>query len=148
MYPQSRQINTSSMNFRLNTGLRAPTGYKATDINNRLETRGMSLVERPVTQQGLSGLQSTLAGPKRRVFDKSYYLQALRKKVEGLTDEIAKIRQRKEKREKDKEVQKKIEDRRNKLQDEVRGLEAKLADLNLAMDKHRAGTHKSELVLN
>lgn len=145
MYPQSRQVNTSSMNFRLNTGLRAPTGYKATNISNGLQTRGMGLLERPVTQQGVSGLQTNLAGPKRRVFDKSYYLQAMRKKIEGLTEEIAKMRQTKEKREKEKEVQKKMEERKNKLQDEVRGLEAKLADLNLAMDKHRAGTHKSDL---
>lgn len=147
MYPQSRQINTSSLKARLNTGLRAPTGYRASQLKSQLlNNKALKLRERPVTQQGVSGMKSSLAGPKRQIFDKSYYIQAYKKKIERLTTEIAALRQTKEKRLKQEAVGVKLEARKEDLQFEVRALEAKLADLNLAMDKHRAGTHKSDLV--
>ena len=147
MYPQSRHINTSSMNVRLNTGLRAPTGYRGGQISSQLlQSKALKLRERPVTQQGVTGLKSQIAGPKRKVFDKSYYVQAFKKKNERLTQEIAKLRQQKEKRNEEEAVRSKLEERKTLLHSEVRSLEAKLADLNLAMDKHRAGTQKGDLV--
>ena len=73
-------------------------------------------------------------------------MQAFKKKNERLTQEIAKLRQKKEKRKEEESVQAKLKERKSQLQGEVRKLEAKLADLNLAMDKHRAGTHKGDLV--
>jgi chromosome segregation ATPase len=135
------------MNVRLNTGLRAPTGYRGGQVSSKLlESKALKLCERPVTQQGISGLKSQLSGPKRKVFDKSYYVQAIKKKNERLTQEIAKLRQKKEKRKEEDAVRAKLEERKKQLNTEVRSLEAKLADLNLAMDKHRAGTHKGDLV--
>ena len=135
------------MNVRLNTGLRAPTGYRAGQISSKLlKNKALTLQERPVTQQGLSGIQSSISGPKRKVFDKSYYIQAYKKKIEGLTNEIVKLRQTKEKRREEESKREKLVERKEELHEEVRGLEAKLADLNLAMDKHRAGTHKEDLV--
>jgi septal ring factor EnvC (AmiA/AmiB activator) len=101
-----------------------------------------------VTQQGVTGLKSQIAGPKRKVFDKSYYVQAFKKKNERLTEEIAKLRQKKEKRKEEEAVRGKLLERKKELHKEVRGFEAKLADFNLAMDKHRAGTHKGDLVID
>lgn len=148
MYPQSRHVNTSSMNVRLNTGLRAPTGYRGSQVSSHLlQSKALKLRERPVTQQGVTGLKSQIAGPKRKVFDKSYYVQAFKKKNERLTEEIAKLRQKKDKRKEEEAVRGKLVGRRKDLHKEVRALEAKLADLNLAMDKHRAGTHKNDLVI-
>ena len=147
MYPQSRHINTSSMNVRLNTGLRAPTGYRAGQLSSQiLKSKALKICERPVTQQGVSGLKSQIAGPRRKVFDKSYYIQAYKKKNERLTQEIAKLRQKKERRKEEEAVRAKLEERKTLLHSEVREFEAKLADLNLAMDKHRAGTQKGDLV--
>ena len=147
MYPQSRHINTSSMNVRLNTGLRAPTGYRAGQLSSQLlKSKALKLCERPVTQQGVSGLKSQIAGPRRKVFDKSYYVQAYKKKNERLTQEIAKLRQKKEKRKEEEAVRAKLEERKKLLYTEVQKSEAKLADLNLAMDKHREGSQKEDLV--
>ncbi len=48
--------------------------------------------ERPITQQGLSGLRTgTARGPGRRYEDKSFYVGELRRKMGELQTEISKI---------------------------------------------------------
>ena len=70
----------------MNTGLRAPTGYKKNMVVNNLGMRGtFNLSERPVTNHGMLGLKSNKNGPKRKVLSKSYFLVMLKKKNEELT---------------------------------------------------------------
>jgi intraflagellar transport protein 74 len=133
-------------NQRLNTGLRAPTGYnqqrQVTTINHAFLNMG----ERPVTQQGMLGIKPTTAGPKRKVISRSYFLVLLKQKISDLTSEIANFREQKEHLRKEIEVQKNLETHHAKLTSEVRELEGTLADYNLAMDKQRSGTRPEDLL--
>uniref|UniRef100_A0A4W6BVS9 Intraflagellar transport 74 n=1 Tax=Lates calcarifer TaxID=8187 RepID=A0A4W6BVS9_LATCA len=47
----------------------------------------IKVTDRPVTQQGLSGMKTGMKGPQRQILDKSYYLGLLRSKINELTTE-------------------------------------------------------------
>ena len=52
----------------------------------------VNVADRPVTQQGLSGMRTgTGKGPQRQYQDKSYYMGLLRTKMNELNTEISKI---------------------------------------------------------
>lgn len=51
----------------------------------------IKVADRPVTQQGLSGMKTGMKGPQRQILDKSYYLGLLRSKISELTTEINKL---------------------------------------------------------
>ena len=48
-------------------------------------------MDRPITQQGLSGMKTGSRGPQRQVQDKSYYMGLLRSKIGELTTEITRL---------------------------------------------------------
>uniref|UniRef100_A0A672GDK9 Intraflagellar transport 74 n=1 Tax=Salarias fasciatus TaxID=181472 RepID=A0A672GDK9_SALFA len=47
--------------------------------------------ERPVTQQGLSGMKTGVKGPQRQILDKSYYLGLLRSRMTELSSETSRL---------------------------------------------------------
>uniref|UniRef100_A0AAR2JBH0 Intraflagellar transport 74 homolog n=1 Tax=Pygocentrus nattereri TaxID=42514 RepID=A0AAR2JBH0_PYGNA len=51
----------------------------------------IKVTDRPVTQQGLSGMKTGGKGPQRQILDKSYYLGLLRGKINELTAETSKL---------------------------------------------------------
>uniref|UniRef100_A0A8C2BRA1 Intraflagellar transport 74 n=1 Tax=Cyprinus carpio TaxID=7962 RepID=A0A8C2BRA1_CYPCA len=51
----------------------------------------IKVADRPVTQQGLSGMKTGMKGPQRQILDKSYYLGLLRSKINELTMESSKL---------------------------------------------------------
>uniref|UniRef100_A0A8C4X8V2 Intraflagellar transport 74 n=1 Tax=Erpetoichthys calabaricus TaxID=27687 RepID=A0A8C4X8V2_ERPCA len=51
----------------------------------------IKVADRPVTQQGLSGMRTGMKGPQRQIMDKSYYLGLLRSKINELTTEISRL---------------------------------------------------------
>lgn len=68
---------------RLGTALGRPgTGMRpgTASLNPNLQVGG----ERPVTQQGMAGLQGASHGPGRQIFDKSYYMNLLRQKKQDV----------------------------------------------------------------
>jgi hypothetical protein len=97
----------------------------------------MSISERPVTQQGLSGMRPVTSGPGRMVQDASYFVGLLRQKINEITVEIGRMRSDADKAAKDSAVLVQYERKYDVLIKEVRGLEGDLADYNLAMDKSR-----------
>ena len=145
MYLPSRG-GQAPQNQRLNTGLRAPTGYNQQKMVSTIHHQFLNIGERPVTQQGMLGIKPTTAGPKRKVLSRSYFLVLLKQKISDLTTEIAKFREQKEEFQKEIEVQKNLEIHHSKLSTEVRDLEGSLADYNLAMDKQRSGTRPEDLI--
>lgn len=145
MYVPSRG-GQSLQNTRLNTGLRAPTGYNQQKIVSTVNHAFLNMGERPVTQQGMLGIKPTTAGPKRKVLSRSYFLVLLKQKISDLTSEIADFREQKEHLQNEIEVQKKLETHHSVLASEVRDLEGTLADYNLAMDKQRSGTRPEDLL--
>lgn len=52
----------------------------------------VTVMERPVTQQGISGMRPASAGPGRQVQDGTYYLGLLRNKITQITTEINKLK--------------------------------------------------------
>jgi hypothetical protein len=97
----------------------------------------MSISERPVTQQGLSGMRPVTSGPGRMVQDASFFVGLLRQKINEITVEIGRMRSDADKAAKDSAVLVQYERKYDVLIKEVRGLEGDLADYNLAMDKSR-----------
>jgi len=61
----------------------------------------ISVGARPMTMQGLGGMQTGAKGPGRMVQDESFYLGALRKKSQELSAEIARLRGEAETKEKE-----------------------------------------------
>lgn len=130
----------------MQTGLRAPTGYKATRQFGQKTSHAPFMVERPVTQAGMMGMKTAVADPKRKVINRSYFAVLIKKKNEELMNEIARFREEVEKNQRETDVYRQSEKRREELSDEVKELEGQLADYNLAMDKHRAGAKASDLL--
>lgn len=145
MYVPSRG-GQSLQNTRLNTGLRAPTGYNQQKLISSVNHAFLNVGERPVTQQGMVGIKPTTAGPKRKILSRSYFLVLLKQKISDLTQEIANFREQKEIFQKEIEIQKNLDSHHSKLCSEVRELEGTLADYNLAMDKQRSGTRPDDLI--
>jgi len=100
--------------------------------------------DRPVTTQGL-GLKTGSLGPKRQVYDKTYYMLELRKRITGLTEEVTKINKEINDVAQDGELYQSLEKRYESLVKTVRALEGDLADHNLAMDKLRTDTQPEEV---
>jgi len=100
---------------------------------------------RPVTSQGLSGMQTKPLGPGRQIADKSYWLKILRDKVKEISTEIKAMQDEKEKITRNNASQVAMERRYEETIKEVRSLEGKLADFNLALDKLRTNTDITEI---
>ena len=145
MYVQSRHGKQTN-GLRLNTGLRAPTGYTQSKQVSTFNQPFLNIGERPITQQGIMGLKPTTAGPKRKILSRSYFMGLLKGKIGELTAEIASFREQKDELIKSQEASKNIEANHGNLTNEVRELEGTLADYNLALDKQRTGTRPEDLI--
>merc|ERR1719171_3235654 len=100
--------------------------------------------DRPVTTQGL-GLKTGSIGPKRQVYDKTYYMLELRKRIAALQEEVTKINKEINDVAQDGELYQSLEKRYESLVKTVRSLEGDLADHNLATDKLRTDTQPEEV---
>jgi len=101
--------------------------------------------DRPMTMHGLSGMKTGSLGPKRQVYDKSYYLGELRKRCTDLQDEVEKMNTEAEEVRKDNQLYTSLEKRYDQLVKTVRLLEGDLADHNLATDKQRTDTQPEDV---
>merc|ERR1719276_555663 len=97
-----------------------------------------------MTTQGL-GMKTGSIGPKRQVYDRTYYMLELRKKISGLQEEITKMNKEINDVQQDTELYQSLEKRYETLVKTVRSLEGDLADHNLAMDKLRTDTQPEEV---
>jgi intraflagellar transport protein 74 len=130
----------------------------------------VQVTDRPVTQQGISGMRPQSAGPGRQVQDVTYFVGLLRNKITEITKEVAKLKGDIEQCNKDNATYTavgyriafsgvawdfppvsgvlwitldwimQLERQYETLIKTVRSLEGDLADYNLAMDKSRTGT--------
>ena len=85
------------------------------------------------------GMKTVNSGPKRKILSRSYFLVLLKQKIEELTNEIARFRNEKELREKEKVEYAQYLKKNEVLSEEVKELEGTLSDYNMAFDKQRAG---------
>uniref|UniRef100_A0A8D0L7G7 Intraflagellar transport 74 n=1 Tax=Sphenodon punctatus TaxID=8508 RepID=A0A8D0L7G7_SPHPU len=91
----------------------------------------IKVADRPVTQQGLSGMKTGIKGPQRQIMDKSYYLGLLRSKISELTTEINKLQKEIEMYNQENSVYLSYEKRAESLAGEIKESQGQLADYNM-----------------
>ncbi|XP_031732636.1 intraflagellar transport protein 74 homolog isoform X1 [Anarrhichthys ocellatus] len=91
----------------------------------------IKVTDRPVTQQGLSGMKTGMKGPQRQILDKSYYLGLLRGKINELTTETSKLHKEIDNYNQENSVYLSYEKRAEGLAAEIKDLQGQLADYNM-----------------
>lgn len=136
--------------IRPGTGMRPGTGARAalgsrqgTARAGPINTSGvgmqtsMNISDRPVTQQGLSGMRTAGNGPARQIQDNSYYLQILRAKCAEIIAEIGVLKGNIDQGQKDNAAYGQLERKYETLTNDMRALQGELADYNLLLDRAR-----------
>ncbi|KAM6303087.1 intraflagellar transport protein 74 homolog [Podargus strigoides] len=123
---------------RIGTGM-LPSTSRPGSRGGSLATGGVlssqiKVADRPVTQQGLSGMKTAMKGPQRQILDKTYYLGQLRSKTNELTTEIIKLQEEVEMYKQEKSVYLSYEKRAEVLAAEIKELQGQLADYNMVVD--------------
>lgn len=128
-------IRPPSGNIRVATGMPPGTARPASR-GGPIATGGVlssqiKVADRPVTQQGLSGMKTGMKGPQRQILDKSYYLGLLRSKISELTTEINKLQKEIEMYNQENSVYLSYEKRAETLAVEIKEFQGQLADYNM-----------------
>ncbi|XP_010885919.1 intraflagellar transport protein 74 homolog [Esox lucius] len=136
--------------IRVGTGMVPGTGRPGTRGGN-LGTPGVlsaqiKVADRPVTQQGLSGMKTGMKGPQRQILDKSYYLGLLRSKINELTIETSKLQKEIDTFNQENSVYLSYEKRAEGLAGELKDLQGQLADYNMLVDKLNTNTEMEEVM--
>ena len=119
---------------RLRTGV-APSGPGTEAAQGVALSASISVLDRPVTGQGVMGMKTQGLGTGRLVEDNSYYIGLLRKKITDVGAETRKLRTEIDQQSKDNSSYTQLEKKYETLSKEKERLEGQLADYNLAMDK-------------
>ncbi|NXX38737.1 IFT74 protein, partial [Tricholaema leucomelas] len=106
----------------------------------------IKVADRPVTQQGLSGMKTAVKGPQRQIMDKTYYLGLLRSKTNELTTEINKLQEEAEMYKQEKSVYLSYEKRAEALAGEIKEYQGQLADYNMVVDILNTSTDIAEVI--
>ncbi|XP_026528063.1 intraflagellar transport protein 74 homolog isoform X1 [Notechis scutatus] len=106
----------------------------------------IKVADRPVTQQGLSGMKTGMKGPQRQIMDKSYYLGVLRGKINELTTEINKLQKEIDMYNQENSVYLSYEKRAESLASEIKEFQGQLADYNMLVDKLNTNTDMEEVM--
>ncbi|NXE01009.1 IFT74 protein, partial [Chaetorhynchus papuensis] len=106
----------------------------------------IKVADRPVTQQGLSGIKTAMKGPQRQIMDKTYYLGVLRSKTNELTTEINKLQEEVEMYKQEKSVYLSYEKRAEALAGEIKDFQGQLADYNMVVDILNTSTDMAEVI--
>ncbi|XP_061877539.1 intraflagellar transport protein 74 homolog [Entelurus aequoreus] len=136
--------------IRIPTGMVPGTGVhpgmRASIATPGVLSAQIKVTDRPVTQQGLSGMKTGLKGPQRQILDKSYYLGLLRSKINELTTEISKLHKEIDTFNQENSVYLSYEKRAESLAAEIRDLQGQLADYNMLMDKLNTNSDMEEMI--
>ncbi|ETO14428.1 hypothetical protein RFI_22942 [Reticulomyxa filosa] len=111
-----------------------------------LETT-VEITNQPVTQHGMTGIQTKTLdnAEKRRVADKSYYENEMKKKLAGIVQEIQRMTGEIKNAQLEQNEKKKCEEKKAEQMKSIRQLEGQLADFNLSLDKMRSNVDVQEL---
>ncbi|XP_073958337.1 intraflagellar transport protein 74 homolog isoform X3 [Choristoneura fumiferana] len=96
---------------------------------------GFSMIDRPITQQGISGLRTgTARGFRtRQLQDKRYWEELMQVKVREMKAEIARLNEQAEAGERERSAKKHYEKRVKELAQELTDLQGRLSDYNTAI---------------
>ncbi|KAK2514971.1 intraflagellar transport protein 74 homolog [Columba livia] len=106
----------------------------------------IKVADRPVTQQGLSGMKTAVKGPQRQIMDKTYYLGLLRSKTNELTTEINKLQEEVEMYKQENSAYLTYEKRAEALAGEIKEFQGQLADYNMVVDILNTNTDTAEVI--
>ncbi|XP_068626940.1 intraflagellar transport protein 74 homolog [Battus philenor] len=108
---------------------------------------GFSMIDRPITQQGISGLRTgTARGFRtRQLQDKRYWEELMQVKVREMKAEIARLSEQVESGEREKSAKKHYEKRVKELAQELTDLQGRLADYNTAIRIANGDTTKQSV---
>ncbi|KAL0963217.1 hypothetical protein UPYG_G00351240 [Umbra pygmaea] len=136
--------------IRVGTGMVPGTGRPGTRGGNLAIPGVLSaqirVADRPVTQQGLSGMKTGMKGPQRQILDKSYYLGLLRSKINELTTETSKLQKEIDTFNQENSVYLSYEKRAEGLAGVLKDLQGQLADYNMLVDKLNTNTEMEEVM--
>lgn len=130
---------------RMGTANRARQGTAMQPVYGVGALTEVKVSDRPMTMQGVSGMKTGNVGPKRQIYDKTYYMVELRKKCTDLTDEVSRLNKEINDIAQDNQLYASLEKRYDSLVKTVRSLEGDLADHNLATDKQRTDARPEEV---
>lgn len=106
----------------------------------------VNVADRPITQQGLTGLKTASGrGPQRQFQDKSYFLGALRTKMSELTAEIGKLSREIESQSEEQSTYLAYDKRVKEMAAELTERQGVLADYNMLVDKLNTDTERAEV---
>ncbi|XP_054253747.1 intraflagellar transport protein 74 homolog isoform X2 [Indicator indicator] len=134
---------------RIGTGMPPSTsrpGSRGSSTAGGVLSSQIKVADRPVTQQGLSGMKTAMKGPQRQIMDKTYYLGLLRSKTNELTTEINKLQEEAEMYKQEKSVYSSYEKRAEALASEIKEYQGQLADYNMVVDILNTSTDIAELI--
>ncbi|XP_054842789.1 intraflagellar transport protein 74 homolog [Eublepharis macularius] len=106
----------------------------------------IKVADRPVTQQGLSGMKTGMKGPQRQVMDKSYFLGVLRSKINELTLEINKLQKEIDMYNQENSVFLAYEKRAESVAAEIKEFQGQLADYNMLVDMLNTNTDMEDVM--
>jgi intraflagellar transport protein 74 len=143
-----RQPPGTGMRQPPGTGMRMTTAQRAINTNTVGLNANMSAFssDRPVTQQGLSGMKTAGMGPSRTIQDNSYYLGLLRAKCTEIMKEIEVLKGNVDQGQKDNAAYGQLERKYESLTNDMRALQGSLADYNLLLDRSRAHRDVDEVL--
>ncbi|XP_076056589.1 intraflagellar transport protein 74 homolog isoform X1 [Oratosquilla oratoria] len=132
----SRLISTAAMQRPgTRTGVATGIGFN-TPIN---------VVERPITQQGLSGMKTGARGPQRQVQDKSYFMGLIRTKITDLGTETVRLSNEISSMNQEQSTFLTYDKRVKEIAQELTELQGTLADYNLLLDLINTDAEKAEV---
>lgn len=105
----------------------------------------VQVADRPMTQQGLTGVKTGALGPQRQVLDASYYSGVLRSKIKELRDEINNMEKESGALNAENATYLTFERRAETLAQQLKEKQGELADYNLLIDKINTNTDVEDI---
>ncbi|XP_050727865.1 intraflagellar transport protein 74 homolog isoform X2 [Eriocheir sinensis] len=110
-------------------------------------TTPINVLDRPITQQGLSGMKTGYRGPQRQVQDKSYFLGLLRTRIADLGTEMGRLGSEIELMKQEQSTFLTYDKRVKEMAQELTELQGTLADYNLLVDLINTDVERAEVDL-
>uniref|UniRef100_T1JMT6 Intraflagellar transport protein 74 homolog n=1 Tax=Strigamia maritima TaxID=126957 RepID=T1JMT6_STRMM len=111
-----------------------------------LTTAQITVIDRPMTQQGLSGMKTSIQRSQRLVQDKSFFLGLLRTKIKELNNEITRLAKEVDKQNMEQSTYLTYDKRAKALAQEINDLQGELGDYNMLVDKLNTDTDADDVL--
>ncbi|XP_026471256.1 intraflagellar transport protein 74 homolog [Ctenocephalides felis] len=141
--PPTGRLGTASR-LAMNTALPPKT---ATRFGTSISRQSQSILDRPITQHGISGLAtaSSGGGNTRQIQDRRYWEGVLQLKMRDLQEEIVRLQTFTQAAAREQSAKKHYDKKVKRIAAELTELQGKLADYNLVMENLSSGGDRSRM---